>query len=797
MSGDGAPETAPAEDRRAPDLRLAPLALGAWFASIGALHLSPGQAAALSGAVALLCLVCWRGRRRAAGDSGRLAATLLLGLLLGALSGATSTAAHTTARDAEPLAGWAQARAVVRADVTITEDPRRARGDNSRLWLIRARLDRVRRAADPHSSWVSLNARVLILSEHPGWRGLLPGQRVAVAGRLGPTRGGDLRAATLSGPEPPRPTGAPPMEQRAAGALRAGLRRAAAPLPDDAGGLLPGLAVGDVSRMDPAVEEDFRATGMTHLTAVSGSNVAIVVGAVLLLTAWCRAGPRTAAGLALLALIGFVILVRPQPSVLRAALMGALALVALASGRPRAAVPGLCATVWLLVIIDPELATDLGFALSVLATAGLLLLAPRWRDAMRRRGVPRGAAEALAVPVAAQVACAPVIAAMTGAVSLTAIPANLLAAPAVAPATIAGASAAAVSPLWPDAAEFLAWLGGWPARWLVAVARWGAGVPGGTAYWPGGLWGGLALGLALAALLVLHRSAAVRRALAVVAVAAAVGAVGARTAAPGWPPPGWVVVACDVGQGDALAVRSGDRQAILVDAGPAATPVDRCLRRLGVTTIPLLVISHFHADHVAGLTGALRGRRVAAIAAPRFDEPALARAEVRRATRAIPWLEPTAGWQRQVGDVRLTALGPDDLLTGTRSDPNDNSLVLRIEAAGLTVLLSGDVEVERQQALLTSGEPVRADVLKVPHHGSAHQDREFLAAVDPAVALISVGGDNEYGHPNPSLMRHLAIDGARVFRTDRAGDIAVSVTADGIAVTRRGQDLATRPGSGR
>ncbi|PWU62458.1 competence protein ComEC, partial [Micromonospora globispora] len=252
---------------------------------------------------------------------------------------------------------------------------------------------------------------------------------------------------TVAGP--PAPHGPPPWLQRAAGTLRAGLQRACDPLPDEQGGLLPGLVVGDTSRLTPAVEEDFRATGMTHLNAVSGSNVAIVVGAVLLLARWARAGPRVAVALCGLALIGFVILVRPSPSVVRAATMGAIGLAALAAGRPRAALPALCAAITVLVIVDPELAGDPGFALSVLATAGLLLLAPGWRDALRRRGVPAGLAEALAVPAAAQLTCGPVVAGISGTVSLVAVPANLLVVPAIAPATVLGVAAAVVSPFWP------------------------------------------------------------------------------------------------------------------------------------------------------------------------------------------------------------------------------------------------------------------------------------------------------------------------------------------------------------
>ncbi|MGH3664225.1 MAG: ComEC/Rec2 family competence protein [Micromonosporaceae bacterium] len=779
-----------------PDLRAAAPALGAWLTALWALHLSPGQALGIVVTAGLMCGACWHLSRRRIIRLPQLPVTLTLGLLLGAVSAGAATAAHTFARDAEPLAGLTRMNASIDADVTVADDPRQVRGDGSvrsRVWLVKATLQRFRPVehgeGQPHTR---VRARVLILSQHSGWRGALPGQQMRVTGRLEPTRGGDLRAAVLSVTQAPQPRGAPPLLQRAAGSLRDGLQRATDPLPDETGGLLPGLAVGDVSQLEPTVEEDFKATGMTHLTAVSGSNVAIIVGAVLLLTAWGRAGPRTAAVLSLLALVGFVILARPSPSVLRAAVMGALALVALASGRPRAAVPGLAIAVWLLVVIDPELAADFGFALSVLATAGLLLLAPRWRDALLRRRVPRGIAEALAAPVAAQVACAPVIAAMTGSISVSSAPANLLAAPAVAPATIAGVSAAAISPVWPQGAEFLAWLGSWPAGWLVAVARWGAAVPGGVVSWPGGAWGGCVLAASLTALLVLCRSVMARRVLAVTVTAALLGALGARTVAPGWPPYGWVLVACDVGQGDALALHAGPGQAVVVDAGPDPAAVDRCLDRLDVTVIPLLVITHHHADHVSGLDGVVRGRRVAAFAAPEFEQPRHGPAsKAGFEARGIAAVAPRPGWRQRIGPLSIEILGPDGVVTGSRSDSNNNSLILRVTARGITMLLAGDAEVDRQQAMLSHGEPVRADVLKVAHHGSAFQDPEFLEAVDPIVAVVSVGADNEYGHPKPSLIQRLLVGGARVCRTDLDGDIAVSRSADGLAVIARGPQPTT------
>jgi competence protein ComEC len=761
------------------DLRLAPMALGCWLATVGALYGSAWRAAAF-GAGAALAAGCWARWGRPAGR------WIVVGALLGVVCGAAGTAARLTARDASEVGALVREHAMVAVELTVRDDPRAARSGATGLgarpsWVIAARLDRVQ--------LLRVQVSVLVLAAHDGWRGLLPGQRVSATVRFGPARGGDLRAAVLSASVAPVLLGPAPWSQRAAGVLRTGLQRACAPLDDAAGGLLPGLVVGDTSTLDPAVREQFQAAGMTHLTAVSGSNVAFVVGAVLFGVRRLRAGPKLTAALCALAVVGFVILVRPSPSVLRAAAMGGVALLALATGRVRAAVPALCATVAVLLLVDPDLATDAGFALSVLATAGLLLLAPGIRDALRARGVPAGVAEALAVPTAAQLACAPVVAAISGTVSLVAIPANLLAAPAIAPATYAGVVSAVLSPVWPDGAEFAAWLGSWPAAWLVTIADVAAGVPAGLLPWPEGTPGALLLAGLTVLLLIGFRRRAVRRAVLAVALAAVLGALPVRLLAPGWPAPGWLAVLCDVGQGDALVVNVGPGSAVVVDTGPDPTLVDGCLRRLGVTEVPLLALSHFHVDHIGGLAGVLRDRKVDAILTTSWLEPAAGRQAVARTAAAagVPVRDAPAqgSWTVGAAQVEIVASEP---LRGSRSDPNNNSLLLAITVRGIRLLMLGDAETEQQQALLDRHAPIRADVLKLAHHGSAFQDPSFLDAVNARVALVGVGVGNDYGHPNGSVLSRLAGQGTRVLRTDTDGDLAVLLDGRGLAVAVRGPE---------
>ncbi|MBG6070194.1 ComEC/Rec2 family competence protein [Micromonospora ureilytica] len=781
-----------------PDLRLAGLAVAAWLTALAGLHLGSSTLLLVAGTAAGLTAL---GAVHLLGRLGRPRPMLrrygwvAVAVGLGVVCGGAGTAAQLAVRDAPPIRALAEQRAPVTADLVVRDDPRPIRSAG-RLGMLLVSTELVR-LTGPDGRRIHASVRLLVLATDPAWRGLLPGQRLTADGRLGVPHGGDLTAAVLSTNGPPERHGAPSWAQRAAGTLRTGLQRACAPLPDDPGGLLPGLVVGDTSRLPPAVEAEFQATGMTHLNAVSGSNVAIVVGAVLLLARWSRAGPWLAAGLCGVALVGFVILVRPSPSVVRAATMGAIGLAALAAGRPRAALPALAAAVTVLVLVDPELAGDPGFALSVLATGGLLLLAPRWRDGLRRRGVPPGLAEALAVPAAAQLACGPVVAGISGTVSLVAVPANLLAVPAIAPATVLGVLAAMMSPIWPAGAEFVAWLASWPAWWLVIIARQGARLPGGTLPWPGGVPGALLLTGLTVALLIAVRRPLVRRLVAVVGVAAALGALPVRLMAAGWPPAGWVVVACEVGQGDALVLPVDPGRAVVVDAGPEPGAVDGCLRRLGVREVPLLVISHFHADHVGGVAGVFRGRRVGAVLMPSSTDPESGRDQVRAAAAGgrAALLTTVAGARHPVGGVDLLVLGPPYPLAGTRSDPNNNSLVLRATVAGVRILLAGDAETEEQHAMVTRAAPgqLRADVLKIAHHGSAYQDPGFLDAVRPTVALVPVGTGNTYGHPSPGLLARLSRGGVRVLRTDTDGDVAAVRTGDGLAVARRGVPAGRQP----
>jgi competence protein ComEC len=284
-----------------------------------------------------------------------------------------------------------------------------------------------------------------------------------------------------------------------------------------------------------------------------------------------------------------------------------------------------------------------------------------------------------------------------------------------------------------------------------------------------------------------------RRVLGAAAVTALIMFIPVRAATSSWPPAHWLLVACDVGQGDALLLPAGPGAAVEIDAGPDPVLIDRCLRDFGVRQIPLLVLTHFHLDHVAGLPGAARGRSIGQIITGPLAEPSLGVDIVHRVAdpRGLSLRTPAVGTHLDIGRVHLDVLGPPFAYHGTHSDPNNSSVVLRAEVDGVRILLPGDAEIEAQHDLVAAGADVRADVLKVPHHGSAYFDPDFLAAVHAQVAVVSVGLKNDYGHPSPLLLAEMARLGVPLFRTDQDGDIAIVGTPGRLSAVTHGVGAST------
>ena len=405
------------------------LGAAAWLGGLAAQLLPGAGLRAATGSVAGLALA--GGLAWARGRVARRTALTAAGVLLVAVAAACVGLVRQAQLARGPVAELAGDGAMVEVRGTVTSDPRQIRGRFGDQVLVRMEAH----ALTGRGASYLLAAPVLVIAD-PSWRRVPLGATVRASGRLSPADGSDL-AAVLGARGPPDLVAGPDVWWRGADAVRRSLRESVEARPADQRALVPALVDGDDAAVDPALADDFRTTGLTHLLAVSGTNLTLVVGFLMVLARWGGVRGRWLYVVGACGIAGFVLLARTEPSVLRAAVMGAVGLVAMgANGRQRGS-RALGVAVVVLLLVDPPLATSMGFALSVLATAGILLLAPGWRDALCR-WLPRWLGEAVAVPAAAQLACTPLVAAISGQVSLVAVAANLVVAPAVGPATVLG-----------------------------------------------------------------------------------------------------------------------------------------------------------------------------------------------------------------------------------------------------------------------------------------------------------------------------------------------------------------------
>lgn len=604
---------------------------------------------------------------------------------------------------------------------------------------------------------------------------LVVGRRLTMVGRLAPSNTtSEVATIDVVRRSPTRPAA---WWWEASERVRAGVRQAVAHTGRDQSALVPALVDGDDQRISEEVQEEFRRSGLTHLLAVSGTNLTIVLAVVLLLARSLGAPRRVLVVLGLVSVAGFVLLARPDPSVVRAAAMGVVGLAALGLGS-RGGIRALSVAIVALLFIDPWLSRSLGFVLSVCATAGILLAAPPLAGRLER-WMPRWCALAVAVPIAAQLACTPAIAAISGEVSLVAVFANVLAGPLVAPATVAGLAGGLLDLVSAPVARIPGTVAGWCVSVILEISHVASSLSGASLAWRTPWW--LLIVLVPLVFVVLWRLA--RHPVVVVGIALGVGLGMWRPPQVGWPPDGWVMVACDVGQGDATVVATGDGSAMLVDVGPEPVAVDRCLDRLRVDDLAVVAITHAHADHVDGWTGMVAGRDVGTVLAGPTGGP--------RDLDVVPE-RVAAGQAFSVGQLSVEVLWPAAAQAAPAesdgSAMNDASLVLRVTLTGdrpLRLLLTGDVEPDAQEALVRLHPDLAADVIKMPHHGSGRQSDRFFTAVGARVATISAGKDNDYGHPAAAALRLLRNHHVDWWRTDTDGDIAVVVRDGDLSVVSR------------
>jgi competence protein ComEC len=545
-----------------------------------------------------------------------------------------------------------------------------------------------------------------------------------------------------------------------------GLRRA----------LVLGVVLGEDEGLPEGVREDFRASGLYHLLAVSGQNVAFIAGGVYAL-GWLLRLSRAVRQLLILAgIAGYVLAVGWQPSVVRAGVAGALASLAWLAARPSDRWHFLAWGALVLLAWTPASLLEPGFQLSFAAVAAMFVAVPRARLLAEGYPVPRGAVDVLAVALVCGLVTAPIVLAHFDRAPVYTVPANALAFFALPWVLGLGLLAAAADPVSPGAAAALAWIAGWAAAWLELVARLVASLPGAQI----GMRTALLVAIGAVVLIALARVAPRRlgvptRPLALAAAGAVlVVAVGWWSIRPGatWSPPaGLRVTFLDVGQGDAVLLETASAR-ILVDQGPPEANVARQLARMGVRSLSAVVLTHPQRDHVGGAAQVLRQLEVGTVLDPELVATGPEREEAIEAarTRSVVVREVRAGTELRAGGLVLRVLWPPD--AGFPSeDPNLNAVVLLASYGEIDVFLPADAESDVTGPLHVGD----VEVLKVAHHGSADPGLpDELRELRPEVAVISAGRDNTYGHPTSETLAALAaVPGLAVYRTDDHGRVVV------------------------
>jgi competence protein ComEC len=566
--------------------------------------------------------------------------------------------------------------------------------------------------------------------------------------------------------------------ERAIGRGASGVRR----------GIVLGVVLGEDEGLPADVQRDFRASGLYHLLAVSGQNVAFLAAGVFCL-GWLFRLSRIVRELSTLAVIAaYVLAVGWQPSVARAAVAGALVSLAWLASRPRDRWYFLAFGALVLLLWMPTSFLDPGFQLSFAAVAAIFVAVPRLQSRLAGYPVPPRLADGLAVAAACGLVTAPILLFHFGRAPLYTVPANLLAEPSMPLVLGLGLLASVVDPISPAAAASLGWLAGWAAAWLELVARVFGGLPSAQ------------IGTHLALVLVAgtgaawfavprarrHLATPTRRGPAVLAACgavllAAVWIVALRPAPVAWTAPAaFRVTFLDVGQGDSTLLETPTAR-VLVDEGPPEADVAGQLARMGIRSLSAIVLTHPQRDHVGGAAAVLRSIHVGEVLDPGLaatgpeSEEALAVARQRH----VPVRVVREGTRFRAGRLRIHVLWPED--AGTPSeDPNQNAVVLVASYRATDVYLSADAESD-----VTSRLPLPdVEIMKVAHHGSEDPGlADELGTLRPEVAVISCGRHNEYGHPRPETLAALAsYPGLAVYRTDQDGRVVIESDGRQLAV---------------
>ena len=564
----------------------------------------------------------------------------------------------------------------------------------------------------------------------------------------------------------------------------------------DSAGLVGGLAIGERGLISESLAENMKELSLTHLVAVSGANLAIIAAAVFLTASMLGFGRSWRFILSYLAIACYIVLVGPESSVLRAGAMAAFVLTGWWLGRKVHPLIPLSWAVLLLLLIDPGLAVDIGFALSAFATLGLLVLAGRLHERLEPR-IGTWLSIGVSASIAAQLYTLPVLLILQPSIPLYSVLANLAVELVVAPVTVLGILAVLASAIFPPLAKFLSLIASFGTWWIEVVANHLSQLPlTRVPMLPGpiGVWFTVLLVLGLTMLAIsthppLRFLGVMFVSVFVIPIAWVATDLNRQTSFH----QGWEVLNCDVGQGDALLLRS-QGQIALIDVGREDQPIDNCLKSLGIVRLDLLVLTHFDADHVGGIAGAMRNRTAGLVLISGFkdDRPLVSLVSEVLAISADSVQIGHRGMTGDLGGVRWSVLSPTSNALEAE-DSNDASVVMTFEFQEFSVLALGDLGEPGQQRLLRHSWPQlwvlreKPLVLKVAHHGSKDQSEQLHELTQPDVAIFSVGQGNDYGHPSAKTLSLVYRLGAKVLRSDSQGPISIRLEGGGLVASSGGK----------
>lgn len=603
--------------------------------------------------------------------------------------------------------------------------------------------------------------------------------------------------------------------------IRDALRHQAAQTISYAPELMPGLILGDRSQQSEHVDQAMKISGLSHLSAVSGAHTSLIATAATILFRSLRLPRGVVVAAFLCTLVLFVQIIGMQPSIIRAATMGAIGAWALFYGRGSQALPVLALSTIVILTISPELVHEVGFQLSVAATTGIVLGAQpleRWLHGFFEKVLPDFWASllssSLAISATAQLACQPLLLTFIDYVSLYSLLANLFATPLLPLITIPGTIAAALSVIAPGVSQLLLHLVAVPAAAIGWLATTVADLPGATLPWPEGNAGTLlivlhwaASGIFVVKLLRLQRrpkppvkldspvprwqrifsaqnpqlsmSNMVQYMILAVAVVAHLAVFWPTTS--GSIDDEWDIIGCDVGQGDMFLIRTGPASAMVIDTGPDEKLAQQCLSDANVESIDALVITHLHADHVGGISGVLEHHEPEEILystgaddtyiAQNSEMPAGARQVTEPEVQIIDHAR--ADDQHPV-QIRWSILGANPQATSE----NDASIIMSVEiyrhGGVVQALFAGDLEEdEAARVIAEETMPDDIDILKLSHHGARNGGTDIIEHTGPTMALIGVGAENTYGHPHQDIIEALG-PRVEILRTDLDGTFTVT-----------------------